>query len=197
MTPRYLPLTKGMKTVVDEDDYDMLMRIGKWCYSRSGYAVHYYTDELGRNRTLYLHRAILAHALRKAPPGMQVDHINHNRLDNRRVNLRLATPSQNQAHKRQRQDSGTPFKGVARNTGRWEARIKYGDKRINLGRFDKPEDAAWMYDAATRLLNREFAGTNFSDHPRRAIFERVIAVLGKNGFDTNILCRSDAFYRSR
>lgn len=197
MTFRFIPLTKGMQALVDEDDFDMLMRVGRWSYSASGYAVHYYTDDQGRSKTLYLHRVIMAHALRKAPPGIQVDHINFSRLDNRRVNLRLATRSQNQAHKRRRQDSSSSYKGVTRNTGKWEARIKYGGQRINLGRFDKPEDAAWSYDAATRLLNKDFAGPNFSEHPRRAIFEHVLAVLDKYGVDTTTLCRSDAFYRSR
>ena len=198
MSTRSIPLTKGQFALVDDGDYDLLMQVGRWCYSRSGYAVHYYTDELGRNRTLYMHRFLMERSIRGGiPAGMQCDHRNLNRLDNRRSNLRLATRPQNQAHKGKRKDSRSPYKGVTRNTGKWEARIKYGSQRINLGRFDKPEDAALMYDAATRLLNKDFAGPNFSEHPRRAVFERVIAVLDKYGLETHILCRSEAFLRSR
>lgn len=198
MSTRSILLTKGQFALVDADDYDLLMKVGRWCYSRSRYAVHYYTDELGRSKTLYMHRYLMERNIRGGiSAGMQVDHRNNNRLDNRRSNLRLATRRENQAHKGQRKDSSSPFKGVTRNTGKWEARIKYGSQRINLGRFDKPEDAAWMYDAATRLLNKDFAGPNFSDHPRRAVFERVIAVLDKYGLETANLSRSEVFLRSR
>lgn len=198
MSPaRFIPLTKGQSALVDEADYPALMQIGNWCYSKSGYAVHYYTDEYGVNKTLYMHRVLMAFALRNAPPGMQVDHINHNRIDNRRANLRLATRQQNQAHKGKRKDSDSPFKGVTCNTGRWEARIRFGNQRLNLGRFHQPEEAAWMYDAASRLLYGQFAGTNFREYPCRTLFEQVIAVFGKYGMDTTSLYRSDAFRRSR
>ena len=66
MSPtRFIPLTKGQAALVDASDYDMLMRIGSWCFSKSGYAVHYYTDEQGRHKTLYMHRVLMAYALRK------------------------------------------------------------------------------------------------------------------------------------
>jgi hypothetical protein len=204
MTPLFISLTKGEVMLVSPEDYHALVEIGRWCFSKSAYAVHYYQDEDGRNKTLYAHRVVMALMLGHAiPPGMQVDHISgaelgaEARLDNRRENLRLATRSQNQAHKGIPCNNTSSYKGVTRNTGKWEARIKYGDKRLNLGRFDKPEEAALMYDAATRLLNAAFAGPNFSEHPRRAIFEQVLAVLNEYGLDTTTLYRSDAFYRSR
>lgn len=193
----FIPLTKGQQALVDGGDYDRLMGIGRWCYSKSGYAVHYYVDEHGRRKTLYMHRVILTRALEKAGPGMQVDHINHNKIDNRRANLRLATRQQNQAHKRKRSDSTSPFKGVTRNTGRWEARIKYGNQRINLGRFKCPEEAAKTYDAASLMLYGDFAGTNFREIPPRPVFERVIATLAKYGLPTANLCRLEVFLRSR
>jgi hypothetical protein len=197
MSSRFIPLTKGQQALVDDSDYNRLMQIGSWSYNKSGYAVHYYTDEFGHNRTLFMHRVVMEYALRNAPPRMQVDHINHNTLDNRSANLRLATPSQNQAHRRQRNDSDTPYKGITWNTGRWEARIKYGSQRINLGRFKNAEEAAWMYDAASHLLYAEFARCNFAEHPCRNRFDQVIAVLGDCGFDPTILSRTDAYLCSR
>jgi hypothetical protein len=193
----FIPLTKGQQALVDTSDYDRLMQIGRWCYSKSGYAVHYYTDEFGRRKTLYMHRAVVDYALRNAPPGMQVDHVNNERIDNRRENLRLATRSQNQAHKRQQGHSQSPFKGINRNTGRWEVRIRYAGQRYNLGRYDDPEEAAWMYDAACRLLYNEFAGCNFPTQPGRVYFEQVVSLLQKRGLNAEQLRRSEAFLRSR
>ena len=192
-----IPLTKGQQALVDEFEYDRLMAIGSWCYSKSGYAVHYTTDADGKRKTLYMHRVVMAPALARCGPDLQVDHINQNRIDNRHSNLRLATRAQNQAHKRKRADSSSPYKGVTLNKGMWEARIKCGEQRFNLGRYASPEEAAWMYDAASLLLYDEFAGRNFRDYPPRDIFELVMALLNQYGLNTRPLRTSDAFYRSR
>lgn len=180
---RQISLTKGQTTIVDEADYDAIVAIGRWCFSNSGYAVHYYADENGQRKMLYLHRAIMARKLREPiPMNMQVDHENMNRIDNRRFNLRLATRSQNQAHKKIQVNNSSKFKGVTFNSGRWEARIRYQGKRINLGRFSDPLEAAMMYDAASRLLYQDFAGCNFPDEsPPPYIENQLQAVLNKRG----------------
>jgi hypothetical protein len=193
----FIPLTKGQQALVDPSDYDRLMQIGRWCFSQSGYAVHYCSDELGRRQTLYMHRVVMEYALRSAPPGTQVDHFNNVRIDNRRENLRLATRSQNQAHKGKQGHSTSPYKGVNQNCGRWEARIRFAGRRFNLGRYDDPEEAAWMYDTACRLLYNEFAGCNFAVHPSRMYFERVVFILQRRGLNTEHLRRSEPFIRSR
>lgn len=150
-----IPLTKGRVALVDDDDYRRLRNFGSWCCNNRGYAVHY-TEICDKRRVLYMHRVILS-----APPHLTVDHINRDKLDNRRENLRLATRSQNQANHAKRSDSSMDYKGVTFRKGRYDARIKYGDKRISLGRFDDPEEAAYAYDTAARLLYWEFAGLNF------------------------------------
>ena len=192
-----IPLTKGQQALVDDFDYDRLMAIGRWCYSKSGYAVHYTTNEDGKRRTLFMHRVIMAAPLARSGQHLQVDHINQVRIDNRRSNLRLATRAQNQAHKRKRVDSSSPYKGVTLNKGMWEARIKCGAQRFNLGRYASPEEAAWVYDAASLLLYDQFAGRNFTEYPSRQIFALVIDVLNQYGLNTRPLRTSDAFYRSR
>ena len=167
-----IPLTQGQFTLIDGIDRDAMLTIGKWCYSSSGYAVHYCTDDAGKRRTLYMHRVIMQRVLGgPIPAGYQVDHISGAtqgklaRLDNRRENLRLATRSQNQAHKGRGANNTSEYKGVSFNQGKWEARIKYQDQRLNLGRFKYAITAAWVYDAASRLLYGEFAGLNFPDLP--------------------------------
>ena len=197
MIYKFIPLTKGQKAMVDDFDYDRLMAIGRWCYSKSGYAVHYTTDANGKRKTIFMHRVVMAAALKRSGSHLQVDHINQCRIDNRRANLRLATRAQNQAHKRKRVDSSSPYKGVTLNKGMWEARIKCGAQRFNLGRYDSPGIAAWVYDAASLLLYDQFAGRNFTEYPSRQTFELVIAILNQYGLNTRPLRTSDAFYRSR
>jgi hypothetical protein len=180
----FIELTKGQRALVDDCDYDALMQIGSWCYSSSGYGVHYFRDEQGKRKTLYMHRFIYYRILgnQHLPAGMQCDHRNWNRIDNRRSNLRLATRSQNQAHKGRPTNNTSQYKGVSFNGGKWEARIRHEGKRIHLGRFDDPVEAAWMYDAATKLLNQEFAGPNFPKQPTPPHIEvQLRYVLSKRG----------------
>ena len=110
----------------------------------------------GTKKTIYLHREIAG-----TPPEMLTDHINGDRLDNRRSNLRLANPSQNGANSadRQRQSS---FRGVYlhKPTGRWVAQISEGGRPRHLGIFDTPEEAAAAYDLAATQKWGAYARTN-------------------------------------
>mgnify|MGYP001062001530 CR=1 FL=1 len=151
----YIPLTKGAVARVDPADYERLTQMGSWCLNSSGYAVHY-TKINGRRKTLLMHRLLM-----DAPRHLQVDHINRDKLDNRRENLRFATRSQNQANKNVGKNNTSRFKGVNQNKGKWEARIKYHGRRINLGRFTNRIKAALVYDVASLMLYRDFAGVNF------------------------------------
>lgn len=182
-----IPLTKGQYTLIDSCDFVAVTQIGKWCFSASGYAVHHISNDNGKRKVLYMHRVIMQRILGSPiPAGYQVDHISGAeegkiaRLDNRRENLRLATRSQNQAHKGRASNNSSLYKGVSFNQGKWEARIKYEDRRINLGRYADPVLAALTYDVASRYLYNEFAGCNFPDFaPLPAIEERVQAVLAR------------------
>lgn len=131
---------------------------GRWVAVQSNtstlYVIRVGAKATGSQRT-YLHRYIMG--LRKGD-GRYVDHHNHDGLDNRRENLRLATPVQNIANARRR-----GLVGVRRSrSGRWTARIKIGDGRErHLGTFDTPEDAARAYDRAAVEAFGEFALPNF------------------------------------
>jgi len=96
-------------------------------------------------------------------PGLEVDHINGDRRDNRRSNLRFVTKAQNQMN-RVAVSSASGFKGVARNKKGWAASINKrvgGVKaRYHLGTFKTPEEAASAYDRAAAELFGEFAKTN-------------------------------------
>lgn len=113
-------------------------------------------DETGK--TTYLHRVILARKLERDEllPHEQVDHINRNGLDNRRENLRLVTPSENQHNKGKYKNNTSGYKGVFKSGKRWGARIKINRKYIYLGYFDTPELAYETYCEATKKYHGEF-----------------------------------------
>lgn len=138
-----IALTKGKVAIVDDDDFESLSR-HRWHYS-NGYA--------GRNtvtargwRIQKMHRVILP-----VSDGMKVDHINGNKLDNRRSNLRVCTPGQNRANTGAMAKSKQKYKGVTfdkKFKKKYGARIVHEGKIHLLGRYDTPEDAARAYNAA-------------------------------------------------
>jgi hypothetical protein len=151
-------LGPSMYALVDPDDLPMLSAY-TWAAVRGYKDIFYATAETvidGRRRRVYMHRVILA-----APSGACVDHINHDGLDNRRANIRLATTTQNAANMRARGRSA--YKGVAwrSDRGYWRAQIKMNGKNTNLGGFATEIEAARAYDAAARVVFGEFACLNF------------------------------------
>lgn len=105
-------------------------------------------------------RNIMVHRLLLGEPAGAIDHVNGDKLDNRRANLRLATPAQNSFNVRARKNA-SGFKGVTKNTQGWIARIQYDGRQRNLGTYATPEDAAKAYDRAAAVLFGEFAKLNF------------------------------------
>lgn len=96
-----------------------------WCLHTGGYAQS--------PDSRYMHRVIM-----DAPKGKDVDHINGDRLDNRKANLRTVTRSQNLHNRHDR-----PYHGVTwrKDKRKWRARITVDLKEIFLGHFDTLEDA--------------------------------------------------------
>lgn len=154
-------LTQGQVALVDPQDWEQLQSV-KW-YARwdekmnSFYVVGNTSCPTTKKRkTLYMTRQIL-----NARPGLEVDHRNHQTLDNRRCNLRLATPSQNGANRgRLDKRNTTGFHGVTPCRVRYRAVIKHNGKFYHLGVFDTPEEAALAYDAAATEMHGEFATLN-------------------------------------
>jgi len=101
----------------------------------------------------------------KIPPGMFIDHINHNGLDNRKANLRPATRTQNIWHRKKfKRPSRSQYKGIdwSKTQKKWRARIRVNGKRIYLGSFDNELEAAKAYDEAAKRYHGEFASLNFN-----------------------------------
>ena len=150
---RLIKLTKNKSTKVDEQDFE---RFGAfhWCYGSRQYAVRSIGPR-NSQKQVYMHRQIM-----NALPGIQVDHINGDSLDNRRANLRLVTEHQNHMNKgKNLKRKG--FKGVYKtNYGRWYAQIMFNKKGIHLGIFRNPIDAALAYDGAAKICFGEYARLN-------------------------------------
>ena len=123
-----IKLTKGKYAIVDDADFAYLNQ-WKWQCDSSGYAVRDIGGRKDKKRTL-MHRLI-----NKTPKGFHTDHINRNKLDNRKANLRTTTVGQNILNSKISKRNTSGYKGVEWYKNRWVARIKFNYKTIYLGRF--------------------------------------------------------------
>lgn len=151
-------LKHGQVALVDDDDYDWLNQ-WSWYLSSNGYARRTLPRPRRTATTIAMHRQIL-----NAAPGTIVDHIDGNRLNNQRKNLRIVLPWQNRTNSRPRAKSSR-FKGVHWDSKgkEWRASISVNRKMFQIGRFVREADAARAYDAAARVHFGEFARLNFPD----------------------------------
>ncbi|HYF49092.1 MAG TPA: HNH endonuclease [Planctomycetota bacterium] len=157
---REIPLTQGYVAIVDDADYDRLAS-RSWQALRLSpdhvYAVHMRrTGGKGGGRVVrvYMHRELMG-----AESQRLIDHANGNTLDNRRENLRFATPSQNAQNSRKRPGCTSMFKGVSwhKRSRRWRAKIKANGQEQHLGSFLTEDAAREAYQQAAARLHGAFA----------------------------------------
>ena len=148
-----IQLTQNKVTIVDDEDYTALSQ-HKWFAHKRGnnfYAV--------RRPGIRMHREIT-----KVTPGLQIDHINHDSLDNRKCNLRICNTAQNRWNSLPRKNNKSGFKGVTwqEEAKKWQARIQKNGCPEYLGLYFCIVKAAKAYDIAARRLFGEFAYLNFT-----------------------------------
>jgi hypothetical protein len=162
----YIPLTRGKTAIVDAEDYEWLSK-WKWYASNMGdgywYAHRQFRDPAKKNRRgrskqtlVIMHREITG-----APVGQDVDHVNHNGLDNRKANLRFCAHCQNLWNQRSKKRG---YKGVYQQGRRWVVGLSYKGEKIRLGSFANEMTAALHYDRLAKLLFGEFACLNFPEN---------------------------------
>jgi hypothetical protein len=157
---REIQLTRGLVALVDDEDFERLNQY-KWQATkarRTFYAVR--TERVdGCRRTVAMH-CVLA----PAPVGLEVDHRDHDGLNNTRANLRVCTRAQNAANQlRKAEGDSSEYKGVSWDTEKqaWLVSIKQNNAGRYVGRFDDEVTAALAYDEAARTAFGEFASVNF------------------------------------
>ena len=150
-------LTKGYKTIVDDDDYERLNQYN-WCYAY-GYAVRSGKKSKEKREPLkFMHHEVL-----ERKDGYVIDHANRNTLDNRKQNLRYADMSQNKANSRLRHGrSKSGYTGVyyVKRLDKYRARYQAYGKRKCLGYYATAEEAAKVYDKAMIKAFGDYAVTN-------------------------------------
>lgn len=136
-----------VEAVIDLGDFDKVME-RHWGLSTDGYPRNMSTNRKG-TRGLSLHRLVMGDI-----EGVEYDHINRNKLDNRKENLRPCTRKQNCQNRGVRRDSKTGLKGVQKRAENvYRARIQMGEKRITIGHYPTPELAHEAYNQEAARLN--------------------------------------------
>lgn len=157
----YIPLTKGLLAIVDPEWVPLLEQYN-WCAvldARSGgyYAKRTPSRSSGLPRQhINMARVILGMDLYST--DLVPDHINKNKLDNRSVNLRVATKAENLRNRGIQRNSTTGLTGayLDKRWNRYTARIKFNRKYIHLGCFATAQEAHERYCEAARKLHGEF-----------------------------------------
>jgi hypothetical protein len=163
--PKLIELPSGLCAVVDDDDFNFVNQyrwqivngyaktrifIGRASNWKAG--IYHY-----KYKGIYMHRFVM-----DAQPGQEIDHINRNKLDNRKANLRFCTQSQNTANSFGKLRKYSKYKGVTKTKGSrgWIAQIMVNYSQIYLGTFPTEKDAAIAYNEAAKIHFGEFAHIN-------------------------------------
>lgn len=152
----------GTHTVLYDDEDEHIIQSFKWrlCRVKKGlYGPIVVGWNKSKRQNIAIHRAIM-----NPPKELCVDHINLNRLDNRRCNLRLATIAENNRNIWRHRKNTTGYKGVSfrKNSARnpWEARISVDGKNVHIGNYPTKEQAALAYNEAAKKYYGDFARLN-------------------------------------
>lgn len=148
---KLLPISKGQFAIVDDEDFDVLKN-WKWKFTKQGYACRNFEVD-GKWGSHWMHRVVM-----KVEKGVYIDHINRNKLDNRKSNLRVVTTLQNMANKGALKNNKCGLRGVHFHpgTGKYRAVLGWAGKRMSLGLFHTKEEAHDVYCAAAKQKWGEF-----------------------------------------
>lgn len=127
--------SKGNYFIIDEEDFD---KVKEFNWTQDSYGYWYRTvRENGRKYNIKLHRFIME----EINPKIEIDHVNHKRYDNRKVNLRKCTHKENTRNTSTRENRDVIGVTWYKRDKKWEVFITYEQKHIFLGRYDNKEEA--------------------------------------------------------
>jgi hypothetical protein len=154
--------------LLDAEDYEYYKK-WNWGINSSGYARRTHYDPLTKKqRTLLLHKDITC-----TDRSQTIDHINGNKLDNRKCNLRITSNSNNIQRKRYTKRAvfiNLSFIGIEPDPkakqDRYYVRITKNGLRFNFGYYFNPEEAAAVYDKAAMFFYDEYSRLNYKYNTR-------------------------------
>ena len=155
-------LTQGKVAIVDDEDFEYLNQF-KWFVNNINEKLYVRRNiRLFKNKqtTILMHRFIM-----KADKGMIIDHLDGNPLNNQKNNLRICTHAENMRNSKIPKNNTSGFKGVSfvKKHNRYESSIRINNKKIYIGYYIDPIDAARAYNAAALKYHGEFAHLNKID----------------------------------
>jgi hypothetical protein len=150
-----IPLGGGLYAYVDAADYEWLSQY-HWSLFSGGYAARH--DKAGK--WVLMHREIM-----QPPEGMVVDHCDHNKANNCRVNLRVCTPPENLHNHAKCPGTSSRFMGVSyiERFGKYRARFQFNGQPMSLGYFTDEVEAARAYDYKAVQCCGPFARLNLPE----------------------------------
>ena len=137
--------------LLDAEDAELFDK-KKWYVSNSGYLIR-----SCKGHTKHFHREVM-----NTPDDKQTDHIDGNKLNNSKANLRICSYSENMRNKQVGRRTTSGYIGVAidREKGNWRARVVVHGKTIDLGRYESSVEAALIRDRAALEYHGRFATLN-------------------------------------
>lgn len=165
-----LHLKHGIVALIDAEDAELVSQYSGWYAAKNrsgnwyvrGYDPKGYVKEGYKQKCVKLHRIVMGVTDRK----IEVDHIDHDGLNNCKSNLRLSTKSENQrnrkgiaSHKTSSKYIGV-FKRVHKTCISWRAGIRVNGVWHTLGHFDSEIKAAKVYNEAAKKYHGQFASLN-------------------------------------
>jgi len=155
MVKEIKPLNSDKLMKVDDEDYEELSK-HKWWFNNKGYP-HTYIYVDNKRTSIFMHQILI-----KPPKGLQIDHIDRDKLNNQRDNLRIATQSQNNMNRIKQKNTSSKYKGVSwhKEHKKWRAYITFKDKYIHLGYFTNEDDAGRAYNKRAKELFNKYANLN-------------------------------------
>lgn len=150
----FIYMSNGEPVEIDDEDFAWLSQY-KWRPDKDGYARTTWRQD-GTRYDRRMHRMIL-----DASRGQIVDHIDGNRLNNRKNNLRFVSSRQNSQNMKRPRTNTTGYKGVVkRRENRYEAKVTHGGDCLYCGTYTNALAAAHAYNYNAKLCFGQFAQLN-------------------------------------
>ena len=143
-----IKLTQGKYALVDKENFEYLNQL-KWCFDGR------YAQSFQNGSKVRMHRIIS-----NAPSGLEVDHINGNGLDNRKLNIRLCLHKDNGRNLKLQRRNKSGQKGVEKVKNKWRSSIVVDYRKNHIGYFYTKQEAALAYNNSALKNYGRFARLN-------------------------------------